>query len=151
NLGLNMMALHHLLPAAQLSAIEINKSAADELRKLEYVTVYQQSIYEFEVSKTFDLALVMGVMIHQEPEKLPEFYDRVYQSTDRYICLNEYYNPTPVEVPYRGHKGQLFKRDFAGELLDRFKDLQLVDYGFQYHRDPNFPADDGNWFLLEKR
>ena len=64
------------------------------------------------------------------------------------IC--EYYNPTPVTVPYRGASERLFKRDFAGELMDRF-DLALVDYGFVYHRDSHFPQDDLTWFLLEKR
>ena len=39
---------------------------------------------------------------------------------------------------------------FAGELLDAYPDLELVDYGFQYHRDHNFPADDSTWFLLKK-
>jgi hypothetical protein len=29
--------------------------------------------------------------------------------------------------------------------------MRLVDYGFIYRRDPNFPLDDANWFLLEKR
>ena len=38
-------------------------------------------------------------------------------------------------MPYRGHTARLFKRDFAGEMLDRFSDLRLVDYGFRYHRD----------------
>ena len=57
----------------------------------------------------------------------------------------------PVEVVYRGHTGRLFKRDFASELLDRYSDLRLVDYGFVYHRDPTFPLDDFNWFLMEKR
>jgi spore coat polysaccharide biosynthesis protein SpsF len=56
-----------------------------------------------------------------------------------------------VEVPYRGNSGKLFKRDFAGEMLDRYSDLQLLDYGFGYHRDPQFPVDDITWFLLEKR
>ena len=51
----------------------------------------------------------------------------------------------------RSHAGRLFKRDFAGELLDRYSDLELVDYGFQYHRDSDFPADDTTWFLLRKR
>ena len=41
---------------------------------------------------------------------------------------------------------RLFKRDFAGEMLDRFSDLRLVDYGFRYHRDPAHPADDLTWF-----
>jgi len=62
----------------------------------------------------------------------------------------EYYNPTPVSVTYRGHQDRLFKRDFSGELLDRFKDLRLIDYGFAYSRDPNHPQDDISWFLLEK-
>ena len=60
----------------------------------------------------------------------------------------EYYNPYPTKVPYRDNSDKLFKRDFAGELIDRF-DLRLVDYGFVYHRD-KFPQDDITWFLLEK-
>jgi spore coat polysaccharide biosynthesis protein SpsF len=65
------------------------------------------------------------------------------------IC--EYYNPSPVAIPYRGHSDRLFKRDFAGEMLEMFADLKLVDYGFAYHRDPAFPQDDITWFLMEKR
>jgi len=55
-----------------------------------------------------------------------------------------------MEVEYRGQSGKLFKRDFAGEMLDRFGDLSLLDYGFVYHRDPNFSQDDMTWFLMEK-
>jgi spore coat polysaccharide biosynthesis protein SpsF len=67
------------------------------------------------------------------------------------ILMGEYYNPSPTAIPYRGHADRLFKRDFAGELLDRFPDLRLIDYGFAYRRDPAFPQDDITWFLLEKR
>ena len=61
----------------------------------------------------------------------------------------EYYNPTPVSVEYRGHQDKLFKRDFAGELIDKFN-LKLIDYGFNYKRENYFPKDDATWFLLEK-
>lgn len=64
------------------------------------------------------------------------------------VC--EYYNPSPVEVNYWGHTEKLFKRNFAGEILDRYPDLQLVNYGFIWHRDSNFPQDDFNWFLMRK-
>ncbi|MGE5403941.1 MAG: pseudaminic acid biosynthesis-associated methylase, partial [Candidatus Saccharibacteria bacterium] len=67
------------------------------------------------------------------------------------IIVAEYYNPTPVEIQYRGHANKLFKRDFAGEMMDKYTDLKLVKYGFAYHRDPNFPQDDITWMLLEKR
>ena len=62
----------------------------------------------------------------------------------------EYYNPTPVEVKYRGHSQKLFKRDFAGEMIDKYKSkIKLIDYGFVYNRDLH-PQGNLTWFLLEK-
>ena len=55
-----------------------------------------------------------------------------------------------VTVNYRGNSDRLFKRDFAGELMDRYP-LRLIAYGFSYHRDNYFPQDDSTWFLLEKK
>jgi len=34
--------------------------------------------------------------------------------------------------------------------MKKFNDLKLVDYGFVYHADCNFPQDDVTWFVLEK-
>lgn len=152
NRGLNLIALRQLLPKAGLSAIEINQKAVAELKKLGYIEkIYPQSILDFTPDFQRDLAFIKGVMIHLNPEVLPEVYDLLYQSSKRYILVMEYYNPTPVELAYRGHTGKLFKRDFAGELMDRFPDLQLLDYGFCYDRDYTFPNGDGTWFLMEKR
>jgi spore coat polysaccharide biosynthesis protein SpsF len=36
-------------------------------------------------------------------------------------------------------------------MLDLYKNLNLIDYGFVYRRDSMFPADDATWFLMEKR
>ncbi|AWI60709.1 hypothetical protein AB395_00005532 (plasmid) [Sinorhizobium fredii CCBAU 45436] len=90
-------------------------------------------------------------MIHLNPDLLPVAYQRLYEGSNRYVLVVEYYNPTPIEVVYRGHEGKLFKRDFAGEIMALFPDLQLVDYGFMYRGDPVFRADDLTWFLMEKR
>jgi hypothetical protein len=70
----------------------------------------------------------------------------------RYLLVAEYYNPTPGghQLP-RAMMDRLFKRDFAGEIMDRHPQMHLVDYGFAYRRDPNFPQDDITWFLMEKR
>lgn len=63
----------------------------------------------------------------------------------------EYYNPIPVEISYRGNSDKLYKRDFAGEMMDMFNDLRLLDYGFVYHRDSiHRNENDLNWFLMEK-
>ena len=45
---------------------------------------------------------------------------------------------------------KLFKRDFAGEFIKKFKKIKLIDYGFIYHRD-KLPQDDVTWFLLQKK
>lgn len=152
NRGLNLMALRQLLPGSALSAIEINRNAVAELEKFGYLEkIYHSSILDFTPDHQRDLAFIKGVMIHLNPDVLPQTYDLLYQSSRRYILIMEYYNPTPVELTYRDHSGKLFKRDFAGEMLDRFSDLQLLDYGFCYERDYMFPNGDCTWFLLEKR
>ena len=150
NVGMNLHAIHRLLPDAALDAVEINERAADRLRQTDFIQVIEESILEFVPRQTYDLSLIKGVLIHVDPSRLTEVYDRLYESSRRYVCVIEYYNPTPVAVPYRGHTGKLFKRDFAGEMLDRYTDLSLVDYGFVYRRD-RFPQDDLTWFLMEKR
>lgn len=149
NTGLNLMALKHLLPNVELAALEINHKAVEILRRHSWLKVYQGSMLDFRPREQFDLAFVKGVLIHIAPDRLNMAYDCLYQTSRRYILIAEYYNPTPVEIPYRGHQNRLFKRDFAGEMLDRYNGLQLVDYGFTYHRAP-YPQDDLNWFLLQK-
>lgn len=151
NIGLNLEALRMLCPGIELSAIEINQRAAGVLEKRGNVKVYAQSILEFQPDYPRDMVLIKGVLIHLNPDCLPKVYDLLHSTSKRYICIAEYYNPVPVEIPYRGNTGKLFKRDFAGEMLDRFPNVRLVDYGFLYRRDNNFAQDDITWFLLEKK
>jgi spore coat polysaccharide biosynthesis protein SpsF len=96
------------------------------------------------------LVLIKGVLIHINPDELQNVYQKLYNASKRYIVIVEYYNPTPLEINYRGYHDKLFKRDFAGEMMDKYNDLILIDYGFTYYRDNNFIFDDMNWFLLEK-
>ena len=149
--GLNLRVLGMLFPKLQMTGVEINQKAAGVCAKIQRVKVLRTSIYDYQSEEKFDLTFTAGVLIAIAPERLLEVYDKLYHYSKKYIVLAEYYNPTPVEIVYHGQTGQLFKRDFAGEIMDRFPDVHLVDYGFVYHRDAHFPADDVNWFLLEKR
>ncbi len=150
NRGINLLAIRNISPHIELSAVEINQQAINELNLIKELKVYPGSLLDFTPDYQRDLVLSKGLLIHINPEAISDVYDLLYKSSRRYICLAEYYNPTPVEVLYRNHQGKLFKRDFAGDLMDKYPDLHLVDYGFVYHRDKNFPQDDLNWFLLEK-
>ena len=151
NIGLNLVVLGQLQPAAVRHAIELNPTALAALNALDGITVHAGTVLERHLTAPVDLTFTIGVLIHIAPERLTTVYDHLHAGSRRYIAVAEYYNPTPVEVSYRGHDARLFKRDFAGEMLDRFSDLRLVDYGFRYHRDPAHPADDLTWFLMEKR
>jgi spore coat polysaccharide biosynthesis protein SpsF len=149
NIGLNLQAIRRLLPSVELTGIEINADAAKELHNAN-ITAIHGSLLDVD-PPVCDLSFTKGVLIHINPDSLPIAYEKLYQASRRYILVCEYYNPSPVAIPYRGHTDRLFKRDFAGELLDRFADLRLIDYGFIYQRDPNWPQDDQTWFLLEKK
>lgn len=152
NIGMNLRALQLLYPGIELKGAEINPDAAKLLGELiGQENVYEGSIFDYPITDKADLSLIKGVLIHINPDMLHAVYEKLYQATHRYILVCEYYNPSPVAITYRGHADRLFKRDFAGEMLDRFSDLTLVDYGFVYRRDPAFPQDDITWFLMEKR
>ncbi len=152
NIGMNLKALQLLFPKLDVHGIEINPNAAALLAKtIPAAHVYPTSLLNFEPTRTWDLTLIKGVLIHLNPDVLPVVYDKLVQSCQRYLLVAEYYNPSPVAIPYRGHTDRLFKRDFAGDIMDRHPQMKLVDYGFAYRRDPNFPQDDITWFLMEKK
>ena len=155
NIGLNLKTMKIINSKLNFAAVEINNKAVDILKNdallKDCVDVYEQSILEYNPEKMYDLAFTAGVLIHINPDELQNVYEKLYKSSKKYICVAEYYNPSPVVIPYRDNQERLFKRDFAGEIMDKYSDLQLVNYGFVYHRDNNFPLDDFTWFLLEKK
>lgn len=150
NVGMNIKALKLLLPFSRFSGVEINQAAYESLITIDEVQGYHQSIFNFEPDQAYDFVLIKGVLIHINPEMLTLAYEKLYSSSGKYICIAEYYNPSPVALNYRGHADKLFKRDFAGEFMEQFPDVELVKYGFSYRRDQNFPQDDITWFLFKK-
>ena len=148
---MNLKALKLLYPKIDLKAVEINTSAANTLGEfIGAKNVFQGSIFDYITNKKSDLVLIKTVLIHINPEMLNAVYEKMYQASSRYILICEYYNTTPVAINYRGHNDRLFKRDFAGDMLEKYPDLTIVDYGFAYHGIAPFLNDDITWFLLEK-
>ena len=150
--GANVWALKKRFPRAEITAVEVNRPACVMMQSdIPGAEVINASLLDWRPAQQWDLVLTKGVLIHIHPARLLEAYHTIYSAASRYVLMAEYYNPKPVDVEYRGMKGLLWKRDFAGEFLDKFPAFELVDYGFAYHRDPVCPQDDLNWFLLERR
>jgi spore coat polysaccharide biosynthesis protein SpsF len=148
--GRNMKALLQLHPMMRFTGIDVNQGALKQAA--EYGITLHGSITDpitAAMVAPHDLVYTKGVLIHIPPEQLPTVYDNLYHLSNDLILIGEYYAPQRAEILYRGQTGKLWKADFAGELMDRYPDLTLVDYGFHYHRD-KYPQDDITYFLLKK-
>jgi hypothetical protein len=88
-------------------------------------------------------------LIHLNPDSLPNIYAKMAALARKYVLINEYFNPTPTEIEYRGNSGKLFKRDFAGEFLDSTQGFEPVKWGFLWKRMEK-AWDNSNWTLLRR-
>lgn len=149
NIGLNLLAINKLKPNLQLSGYEINEDAIKKAKELGLENINKGSILDKIKDKKVDLTFTKTVLIHINPDYLTNVYENLVNGSNRYVLVAEYYNPAPVKVEYRGHDERLYKRDFAGDLIENYG-LKLIDYGFVYKRDNCAPQDDITWFLLEK-
>ena len=149
NRGLNIDAIRKILNPSKIKAIEINTYAAEILRTLD-CEVENISILDYKPIETYELALVCGVLIHLNPDRLKDAYKIIGKSSSKYVVISEYFNPTPVQISYRGHTDRLFKRDFAAEFLVENPEFHLVDYGFHYAHGA-YPGDNQTWFLLQRK
>tara|TARA_B100000242_G_C42987916_1_gene458553 strand:+ start:253 stop:864 length:612 start_codon:yes stop_codon:yes gene_type:complete len=149
NIGLNLLAINKLKPNLQLSGYEINEDAIKKAKELGLENINKGSILDKINDKKVDLTFTKTVLIHINPDYLTNVYENLVNGSNRYVLVAEYYNPAPVKVEYRGHDERLYKRDFAGDLIENYG-LKLIDYGFVYKRDNCAPQDDITWFLLEK-
>ena len=152
NIGRNIGILETVLPDAKKSIIEINKTSYD-LAKTRYPIdqSFNGSILEsdFQIN-SFDLVFTSGVLIHIHPDDVLENMKKLFSYSKQYIVLAEYFNRTPVMIPYQGEDDKLFKQDFGKLFIENFN-VSLVDYGFLWgHVYDEAGFDDFTWWLFEK-
>jgi pseudaminic acid biosynthesis-associated methylase len=155
NLGINLRGLRRVLrPDATLTALEPFAQAVAELRRqkesLGLTDILEASAYEIPVADgAFDLTFTNGVLIHIPPDKLPIAMREIVRASRRFVLCSEYFSHTPVEIPYHGQSGMLWKRDFGQAYLDTCPGLTVHSYGFTWQTE--FPHYDNlNWWLFEK-
>ena len=155
NIGLNLLFLRNLFgERVKLHAVEPNKKAFTILtsnRELTLESALNCSGFDIPLpDSSIDLVFTSGVLIHVAPDDLGRITDEIVRVSRRYVLCSEYFSHLPEEKPYHGQSGLLFKRDFGGYYLDRFPQLETVDYGFLWQRE-FIIFDDINWWLFEKR
>lgn len=150
NIGRNIGFLNKVLPTATKSVIEISKPAFEFVtQQYELDQSFNGSILEASFEKTFDLAFTMGVLIHIHPDDLLMNMHKIYNYSNKYILMGEYFNRTPVMIEYQGQEDKLFKRDFGKLFIESFP-VTLVDYGFLWgHIYDVAGFDDLTWWLFK--
>lgn len=154
NIGLNLLALQNIFAGkVDLYAIEPNKKAFKSLNSnpdLKLKNAWNCDAYKIPINDfNIDLVFTCGVLIHIPPEQLLTATQEIVRVAKKYVLCIEYFSHTPVEIPYHGETGLLFKRDFGSFYLDNNPNLKVLDYGFIWQREfANY--DNLNWWLFEK-
>jgi pseudaminic acid biosynthesis-associated methylase len=151
NVGITARAVQRVLDA-ELWSVEPNDTARDILVR-DGVVPAERAVDGDIVAldfpdRSFDLALVSGVLIHVDPDDLFAACAELARVSGRYVALLEYFSVRPEEVTYRGHEGKLFKRDFGSYFLDVNKDFECLDYGFAWK--PHTGMDNSTWWLFRR-
>jgi pseudaminic acid biosynthesis-associated methylase len=145
--GQNIQALQRIFPDAIYGAVEINDIAYIELNKIIEGT-FKQSILDYDVNcGIYDLVLSKGLLIHIHPDNIEKAFDVLYNASNKYILLCEYYSPVRREILYRGEHNKLWAFDFLRPLID--KGCILESYGFVSKYD-KYSQDDITYALFSK-
>ncbi len=149
NLGGNLQHIAAQLPPEQVYGVDINQKALAELhRAVSGVNALYSPARDLPFrDRRFDLVFTMGVLIHQPEVTLPLVMAEIVRCSRRYILCGEYYAETTVEVPYRGHSGALFKRDYGRMYQELFPELRLQRQGLLTHAEG---WDDVTYWIFEK-
>lgn len=149
NMGGNLQFLAPLIPDGLVAGVDINRKAIAALhqRVPEAGALWSPGRDLPFRDRHFDLVFTMGVLIHQPESTLPLVMAEMVRCSGRYVACGEYFDEQTVEVPYRGHEGALFRRDYGGMFSRLFPELRLVDTQ-QLRRDEGW--DDVTWWLFER-
>lgn len=152
NVGANLDALSQIT-AAEFYACEPNDSAREILSSkaltgAHHITADTADKIRFP-NKHVDLVFTSGVLIHISPDKLEASMREIHRVARKWIICGEYFAPQEEMVPYRGHEGAMWRRDYGSLYLDMFPDLKCTLNLFAWKRMTGL--DNLTFWVLEKK
>ena len=145
NRGLNLDALAHLLPDADLIGLEPNAQAREQIS----CTAIDGAAQAIPLGdNSVDMAVTCGVLIHVPPEELGQACAEIYRVARKYIVCIEYFADKLEAIHYRGRNDLLWKQDFGKLYLDKFHDLKVLGCGFFWK--PITGLDNTTWWAFSK-
>ena len=132
NLGANLHWISQMVPPKDVFGVDVNSKALEQLRtNVPGVNGVWSVGRELPFrDRWFDLVFTVGVLIHQPDSTLPLVMSEIVRCSSRFILCGEYHSDEVTEVPYRGQKGALYKRDYGQIYRELFPELRLRKEGF---------------------
>jgi pseudaminic acid biosynthesis-associated methylase len=148
--GPNLLWIARAVPPSRIAGVDISHRALRSLRQSMpgiHGVLAQARRLPFGNAR-FDLVFTAGVLIHQPDATLGAVMDEIVRCSRRYVLCLEYFAERPVEVPYRGETGALFKRNYGRLYQEQHPALALRDRGFLARSEG---WDDVTYWWFEKR
>lgn len=148
NVGNQLLCLRNM-GFTHLVGIDLQRDALLRLRSRvpsssQFVAIGQQLPFG---DGAFDLVFTSGLLIHIPPEQVGRVIAEVYRCSNSDIWGLEYYADSAMEIEYRGHRGMMWKADFAKLYSNAFPDLQSVRRERLKYREESL---EDEMFLLRK-
>ena len=149
NVGANLRWIAPRLQRGSTFGIDVNRDALGVIRRrLPDVNAIFATARDLPFKDGwFDLSFTTGVLIHLPEAALPGVMEEIVRVSRRFILCGEYHASETVEVPYRGIRGALVKRDYGNLYQQHVPSLQLIETGFL---GPDEGWDNVTWWLFEK-
>jgi pseudaminic acid biosynthesis-associated methylase len=152
NVGGNLLWLAEILGAENVAGVDVNERALAAAReRVPGADLRLASALELPFADaSFDLVFTTGVLIHQSSGDLPSVMSEIVRCSRRHVLCGEYFGDEETEVPYRGERGALFRRDYGGLYARAHPELRLVHEEF-LTRGPQSSWDDVTVWVFEKQ
>jgi len=127
NIGSNMVALKKAFDV-QVTGVDINAKALEIADAAGLYVLYDDATDLDFPSNEYNLVFTVGVLIHLNTPELIRAMQEMHRVSNGFVLFAEYYGDD-IEVPYRGERGALIKRDYGGIYQALFPGAIQVETG----------------------
>ena len=148
NAGMNLEGIYSANPKLKITGVEPNQYALEKALLIanKRYKVLEGDLFNLSKMEKTNLVVTYTVLIHIAPNNLVKAMKNIYDLSNDYILIMEYYWPTVKEISYRGLDDALWKQDFGRVLMDNFE-IDLLETGYLDERDG---FDRVTWWLFKK-
>ena len=128
NVGTNLLAIRGSTDC-QVSGCDINDSALQKADQHGIEVFFEDATDLDHESGEYDLVFTAGVQIHLSTSDMIRCMKEMHRVSTGLVMFLEY-KGNDIEVPYRGHRGALVKREYGDIYQALFPGAELVETGF---------------------